>query len=195
MKQKSWLPERRCVILLQLLFLFIPDREWILHYSICYKCESSIVYSETSEERTRWEQDSCPLLRGCPYVRGWLAGHTPNLELSFKARCWISKSELNILNRQKSTRQRSGQSIWATKVQNLTLFLWFVLAVLVFLHSRRLCFRDCYPLGAYWLSVVQSREVSASPRFQMYYFYRKSNRGAWILSAVLWLSAFRRVHY
>ena len=33
------------------------------------------------------------------------------------------------------------------------------------------------PLGAHWLSVVWSREVSISLRFQMYYFYRKCNWG------------------
>ena len=49
-----------------------------------------------------------------------------------------------------------------------------MLAVLVSVHS--LCIHCC-PLGAHWLSVVQSREVSASQRFQMYNFYRKSNWG------------------
>ena len=40
----------------------------------------------------------------------------------------------------------------------------------------RLFCTDCCPLGARWLSIVRSREVSATRRFQMYYFYRKSNR-------------------
>ena len=79
--------------------------------------------------------------------------------------------------RAKSTRQRSGQTIWATNVQRLILFLWFVLGVLVSVRSQRLFCTDCHPLGAHWLSVVRSREVSASQRFQMYYFYRKSNWG------------------
>ena len=44
------------------------------------------------------------------------------------------------------------------------------------LCSRRLFFTECYPLGARWLYVVRSGDVSASQRFQMYYFYKKSNQ-------------------
>ena len=29
-------------------------------------------YSRTSEERTLWEQRSCPLFGGCPYLEGSL---------------------------------------------------------------------------------------------------------------------------
>ena len=36
---------------------------------------------------------------------------------------------------------------------------------------------DYYPLGAHSVSTVQSKDMSTSRAFQMYYFYGKSNRG------------------
>ena len=51
-----------------------------------------------------------------------------------------------------------------------------MLVVLVAVHFLLFCTDYC-PLGACSLSVVWSREVSATRRFLMYYFYRKSNRG------------------
>ena len=34
-------------------------------------------YSKTSEQRTNWGQQRCPLLRGSPYLGGYRGGHAP----------------------------------------------------------------------------------------------------------------------
>ena len=55
------------------------------------------------------------------------------------------------------------------------LMICIVLAVLVPVRFRRLFCTDCCRHAGCPLS--WSREVSASQKFQMYYFYKKSNRG------------------
>ena len=81
------------------------------------------LYSETSEQRTHWGQDPCPLFRGCPYLGGWLAGHTSDLELVNRFNtegCGLQEAESASLDQtcsagQKSTKKhRSGQAIWVT---------------------------------------------------------------------------------
>ena len=123
-------------------------------------------YSETSEQRTHWGQDSCLLWRGCPYLGG---GHTPNLELvnKFNAEgCGLQDAESANLDQAYSEQAKIDKTKeWTDSLSNkcwkLILFLWFVLVVLVSICSWRLFCTECCPLGARWLSVVRSREVSA----------------------------------
>ena len=73
----------------------------------------------------------------------------------------------HVLNGQKQHKGVSEQQIFITCASSFGLYP--LLEVILY---RLLSFG-----GARWLTVVQSREVSASWRFQIYSFYRKSNRG------------------
>ena len=117
----------------------------------------SCVY-RTFEQQTHWEQESCPFLGGCPYLRCWLASNTFNLRLNLwkgvtcvSSNQWFyrttfSKVEQNGLNK------RLMNYVGATCL-NLTVFLP---AVLISILSWRLFCISYGHLGARFLSVVQS---------------------------------------
>ena len=51
----------------------------VCHENNSTKCFSSTTfkYSKTTEQRTNWGQQRCPLLRGSPYLGGYRGGHAP----------------------------------------------------------------------------------------------------------------------
>lgn len=123
-------------------------------------------YKKNSAHSLFWRQESCPLLRGCPHLGGWLVSHTPQswgIE-----RCGLPSRRSNQhRNAQNWPRMEQNQIHKRLKdfldamISKLLNFYIYLACVFISIHSWRLVCRSIANnrLWACYLFVVRSSEV------------------------------------